>query len=114
MTNFLVVLLTHSTFNIKCYSDRLSYRKLLLAHEILKITKLLTFVMNNKMRCFGNDSDKKFLADYHDQKLFELLILEGAQAGLNWEMILKKRKGYSKAFHNFDPVKVAQMKIWFI
>lgn len=38
-----------------------------------------------------------------------MLILEGAQAGLSWETILKRREGYRKAFHHFDPVKVAKM-----
>lgn len=42
-----------------------------------------------------------------DQKLFEFLILEGAQAGLNWEIILKKRAVYIQAFDEFDPAKVA-------
>jgi DNA-3-methyladenine glycosylase I len=46
---------------------------------------------------------------YDDTKLFEMLILEGAQAGLSWETILKKRTGYKKAFHNFDVQKCAQM-----
>jgi DNA-3-methyladenine glycosylase I len=55
---------------------------------------------------------------YHDQEwgrpvhddhvLFEFLILEGAQAGLSWETILKKRDGYRKAFAGFDPAKVAR------
>lgn len=44
---------------------------------------------------------------FDDQKLFEFLILEGAQAGLSWETILKRREGYRKAFANFDPQKVA-------
>lgn len=45
----------------------------------------------------------------HDDKVhFEFLILEGAQAGLSWETILKRRSGYAKAFHNFDWKKVAQ------
>lgn len=39
---------------------------------------------------------------YDDQKLFEMLILEGAQAGLSWETVLKKREGYRKAFKGFD------------
>jgi DNA-3-methyladenine glycosylase I len=39
-----------------------------------------------------------------------MLILEGAQAGLSWETILKRRQGYRQAFHNFDPKKVAAMK----
>src|SRR5205823_3763847 len=41
--------------------------------------------------------------------LFEMLILEGAQAGLSWETILKRREGYRKAFHHFEPAKVAAM-----
>src|SRR4051812_34025734 len=55
--------------------------------------------------------------DYHDSEwgipvhddrvLFEFLILEGAQAGLSWTTILKKRSHYKKAFANFDPKKVA-------
>lgn len=70
-------------------------------------------------RCFGNKPDQDFYATYHDdewgvpvhadQHLFEMLILEGAQAGLSWETILKKREGYRKAFHRFDPKKVAKM-----
>ncbi|MDE3045968.1 MAG: DNA-3-methyladenine glycosylase I [Verrucomicrobiota bacterium] len=70
-----------------------------------------------KKRCFG--SDKEFYADYHDREwgvpvhddrlLFEMLILEGAQAGLSWETILKRRTGYREAFHHFDPNKAAQM-----
>jgi len=45
---------------------------------------------------------------HDDQKHFEFLILEGAQAGLNWLTILKKREGYRKAFGNFDPKAVAR------
>ena len=45
---------------------------------------------------------------HEDNKLFEFLILEGAQAGLSWETILKKRDAYRKAFANFDPKKVAR------
>lgn len=48
-------------------------------------------------------------AVYDDQTLFEFIVLESAQAGLSWITILKKRAGYAKAFHNFDPVKVSQM-----
>ena len=43
-----------------------------------------------------------------DRHLFEMLILEGAQAGLSWSTILKKRENYRKAFAGFDPVKVAR------
>jgi DNA-3-methyladenine glycosylase I len=73
----------------------------------------------DKKRCFGNQPEKEFYTEYHDREwgipahddrhLFEMLILEGAQAGLSWETILKRRAGYRKAFHNFDPVKVAAM-----
>jgi DNA-3-methyladenine glycosylase I len=44
---------------------------------------------------------------YDDHKLFEMLILEGAQAGLSWLTILRKREHYRRAFHNFDPQRVA-------
>ncbi len=46
---------------------------------------------------------------HDDRKHFEMLILEGAQAGLSWETILRKREGYRRAFKGFDPVQVAQM-----
>ena len=45
---------------------------------------------------------------HDDQKLFEFLILEGAQAGLSWSTILNKRENYRKAFDQFDPKKVAR------
>lgn len=45
---------------------------------------------------------------HDDQTHFEFLILEGAQAGLSWSTILKKREGYREAFANFDPQKVAR------
>ncbi len=45
---------------------------------------------------------------HDDQKHFEFLTLEGAQAGLSWSTILNKRDGYRKAFANFDPAKVAR------
>ena len=46
--------------------------------------------------------------EHRDGRLFEMLILEGAQAGLNWLTILKKRPGYRKAYSGFDPAKVAR------
>jgi DNA-3-methyladenine glycosylase I len=74
---------------------------------------------DGKRRCFGGEPGKEFYAAYHDHEwgipshddlhLFELLILEGAQAGLSWETVLKKRQGYRTAFHAFDPLKVAGM-----
>jgi DNA-3-methyladenine glycosylase I len=52
--------------------------------------------------------DKEWGVPAHDDRLlFEFLILEGAQAGLSWEIILKKRESYRIAFDGFDPVKVA-------
>ena len=45
---------------------------------------------------------------HNDRKLFEFLILEGAQAGLSWSTVLKKRKNYRTAFDNFNPRKIAQ------
>ena len=45
---------------------------------------------------------------HDDQKLFEFLVLEGAQAGLSWHIILKKRENYRRAFAQFDPQKVAR------
>jgi len=44
----------------------------------------------------------------NDRKLFELLILEGAQAGLSWDTILAKRKNYRRAFHKFDAERIAR------
>lgn len=72
-----------------------------------------------KKRCAWVGSGKPFYEHYHDtewgvpvhedQKHFEMLILEGAQAGLSWETILKKREGYRRLFHQFDPNRVANM-----
>ena len=67
-------------------------------------------------RCGWAGEDPLMIA-YHDQEwgralhddrtLFEFLILEGAQAGLSWRTVLHKREAYRKAFHGFDPRKVA-------
>ncbi|WP_215782415.1 DNA-3-methyladenine glycosylase I [Paludibacterium sp. B53371] len=48
-------------------------------------------------------------AQHDDRHLFEMLILEGAQAGLSWFTILKRREGYRRVFHGFDPARVAAM-----
>lgn len=59
-------------------------------------------------RCYH---DEEWGVPVHDdQKLFEFLLLEGAQAGLSWRTILHKREAYSEAFDGFDPNKVAQYK----
>ena len=53
--------------------------------------------------------DEEWGVPLHDaQRLFEFLILEGAQAGLSWQTVLNKRGNYRKAFDNFDPAKVAR------
>jgi len=69
------------------------------------------------VRCTWASGDPLLLA-YHDSEwgvpsrderhLFELLCLEGAQAGLSWLTILRKREGYRRAFKNFEPAKVAR------
>ncbi|WP_417622863.1 DNA-3-methyladenine glycosylase I [Parasphingorhabdus sp.] len=74
---------------------------------------------DGKRRCFGGQAGKEFYGDYHDQEwgvpvhddrlLFENLILEGAQAGLSWETVLRKREGYRRAFHGFDIEHCAAM-----
>jgi len=67
-------------------------------------------------RCAWANADDPPLVEYHDhewgvpvhseRKHFEVLVLSGAQAGLNWSLVLKKREGYRRAFDNFDPQKV--------
>lgn len=53
--------------------------------------------------------DQEWGVPVHDDRmLFEFLILEGAQAGLSWSTILKKREGYRKAFHGFDAQRISQ------
>ena len=69
-------------------------------------------------RCFWVALDKPYYVEYHDtewgvpvhddQRHLEMLILEGAQAGLSWETILRKREHYRRAFAGFDPAKVAR------
>lgn len=69
-------------------------------------------------RCEWVSGADPLMIEYHDQewgvpvhddrKHFEFLILEGAQAGLSWSTVLKKREGYRRAFSNFDPEKVAR------
>jgi DNA-3-methyladenine glycosylase I len=70
-------------------------------------------------RCAWVNPAKPHYVQYHDEewgvpvhddrKHFEMLTLEGAQAGLSWETILRRREGYRQAFHQFDPACVARM-----
>jgi len=72
----------------------------------------------NKRRCSWVSVDDPLMLQYHDRewgvpvhddrKHFEFLVLEGAQAGLSWTIVLKKREGYRRAFDGFDPEKVAR------
>ncbi len=73
--------------------------------------------MSPKRCAWAGESDPLMLR-YHDtewgvpvhddRKHFEFLLLEGAQAGLSWSIILRKREGYCRAFSDFDPAKVAR------
>jgi DNA-3-methyladenine glycosylase I len=72
---------------------------------------------SKKLRCGWAGEDPLYVAYhdtewgvpvYDDRRLFEFLILEGAQAGLSWITILRKREAYRKAFADFDPEKVAR------
>ena len=65
--------------------------------------------VNPKNELYTKYHDEDWGVPIHDdQKLFEMLILEGAQAGLSWETVLKKRENYRKAFDDFNPQKVAK------
>ena len=71
-----------------------------------------------KKRCGWVGESNPLLLEYHDRewgvpvhddrKHFEFLVLEGAQAGLSWSVVLNKREGYRRAFSEFDPGKVAR------
>ena len=71
-----------------------------------------------KTRCAWVPVDDKLYLDYHDMewgvpvydddKIFEFLVLESAQAGLSWKTVLSKRENYRKAFKDFDPLKVSK------
>ncbi|MCZ2097282.1 MAG: DNA-3-methyladenine glycosylase I [Anaerolineae bacterium] len=73
--------------------------------------------MSDLARCPWGTADPLYVA-YHDEewgvpehddhRLFEMLILEGAQAGLSWLTVLKRREGYRRAFDGFDPALVAR------
>ena len=70
-------------------------------------------------RCAWTSNDPLMIA-YHDEewgvplhddlKMFEFLVLEGMQAGLSWSTILHKRENFRKAFHGFDPVRIARYR----
>ena len=72
--------------------------------------------MVDRLRCFGDKDplsmkyhDEEWGVPEHDDRaLFELIVLEGAQAGLSWRTILHRREGYREAFKGFDPAVVAE------
>ena len=73
----------------------------------------------SKPRCLWLNLKNPLYVEYHDRewgrpvhddtKHFEMITLEGAQAGLSWETVLNKREHYRKVFHGFDPVKVSRI-----
>lgn len=79
--------------------------------------KKISSIERDIQRCAWAGSDPLYIK-YHDEewgvpvhddrKLFEMLILEGAQAGLSWITILRKRENYRKAFNNFDAKKISK------
>jgi DNA-3-methyladenine glycosylase I len=72
-------------------------------------------------RCAWAETSDPLMLEYHDREWgvpvhddrthFEFLVLEGAQAGLSWSIVLKKREGYRRAFSQFDPAKVARYTV---
>ena len=90
--------------------------------KCLNISTINIITYNNMKkelyRCWGSDDSDKLMQSYHDKewgvpvhddsRLFEIIVLDGAQAGLSWRTILHKRENYRKAFNNFDIKKVAK------
>jgi len=72
-----------------------------------KLTRCLWVTPGDKLYEKYHDTEWG-VPTHNDRKIFEFLVLESAQAGLNWRMILKKRENYKKAFANFEPDKVAK------
>jgi DNA-3-methyladenine glycosylase I len=64
----------------------------------------------DELYCAYHD-DEWGVPNHDDRHLFEMLILEGAQAGLSWSTILRKRQNYRAAFHNFDAEKIARYSV---
>ncbi len=85
----------------------------------MSLLKSLRPIAKMKKRCSWANAKNPLYIQYHDkewgrplkndEKLFELLCLEGAQAGLSWETVLNKREGYREVFKNFDPIKCSKL-----
>src|SRR5215203_4094879 len=81
------------------------------------MTETASTPLDTRVRCAWGDTEDPAYRAYHDDEwgvpvrderhLFELLVLEGAQAGLSWSTILRKREGYRRAFAAFDVARVA-------
>ena len=71
-------------------------------------TKRCTWVSMENLLMVQYHDREWGVAVHDDRKHFEFLVLEGAQAGLSWSIVLKKREGYRRAFSDFDPEKVAR------
>src|SRR5207244_11895563 len=91
--------------------DRSSYKRIIEKRSELKQALV--------RRCdWASLSNNQLMIQYHDEewgvpvhddrRLFEFLALEGAQAGLTWQTVLNKRENYRKAFHGFDPTRIAR------
>src|SRR5260370_12586507 len=84
----------------------------------VKVAEPVNLCVIEEERCAWVGTSNPRMLQYHDlewgvpvhddQKHFEFLLLEGAQAGLSWSIVLKKREGYRRAFSEFDPEKVAR------
>ena len=101
----------------------LFYLALLFMLSFLSIPTIIKAQMKNSIprnikRCSWADGDDALMQEYHDKEwgfpshndrhLFEMLTLEGAQAGLSWITILRKRENYRAAFDNFDAARIAR------
>jgi len=98
--------------------SKISTKRLKISHTIQSISSASDVVPPSRSRCewVGSNPhmqkyhDEEWGVAVHDDRMhFEMLILEGAQAGLSWDTILKKREGYRKAFKFFDPLLVSAM-----
>ncbi|MGC1783337.1 MAG: DNA-3-methyladenine glycosylase I [Acidobacteriaceae bacterium] len=87
-------------------------------HQALEVSEPGHPRVIEQKRCAWVSTNDSLMLAYHDRewgvpvhddlKHFEFLLLEGAQAGLSWSIVLKKREGYRRAFSEFDPEKVAR------
>ncbi|MDG6914013.1 MAG: DNA-3-methyladenine glycosylase I [Nitrososphaerota archaeon] len=92
--------------------------RIVVGSEKVECTSELDAVVEHVRRCGWPMLDEPLYREYHDKEwgvplhddrfLFEFLVLEGAQAGLSWYTILRKRENYRRAFDGFDPKKVAK------